>query len=160
MPCANATRSGKVRGGGVCFLDSWCQCLVDSWSNAFSLLVLFSIFVLFSGTYYSTEVDIVCANDEPNTQIRGATIELMTYVSSPDDAFKYAPMVLHSLQSQCSVLRTGATAGARALGAVPLQQAAKFTRAFQGGYDMCFLVVMFSCCHVVMFACFLGVVAF
>jgi hypothetical protein len=86
------------------------------------------------GTYYSKTIDIVAEAGEPNTQIRGAAIELMTFAMGPNDAFRYAPHILHSLQSQCSVLREGATAGARALGAVPLQQAAKFTRGFQGAF--------------------------
>lgn len=86
------------------------------------------------GTYYKDSLNILVRGDEPNTQIRGAAIDFMTFVSSPDDAFQYAPNVLHSLQSTCSVLRTGATNGARALGAVPLQQAAKFTRSFEGPY--------------------------
>jgi hypothetical protein len=86
------------------------------------------------GTYYKHVVDIVVEDGELNTQIKGAAIEFMTFASTPDDAFQYAPHVLHSLQSQCSVLREGATAGARALGAVPLQQAAKFTRGFQGSF--------------------------
>ncbi len=87
------------------------------------------------GCYYRETMDKLAAEaDEHNTQIRGAAIELMTFALGPGDAFQYGAHVVHGLQSQCSVLRNGATAGARALGAVPLQQAAKFTRGYQGEF--------------------------
>ena len=111
--------------------------LTNVWSDEVRLSTLHALrqcHTQWESTYYVEEIDIVLESGEPNTQIRGAAIELMTFVSSPDDAFRYGSHVLHSLQSQCSVLREGATSGARALGAVPLQQAAKFTRGFRGAY--------------------------
>ena len=87
------------------------------------------------GTYYRDVVDPLAAEaTEPNTQIRGAAIEMMTFVLGPDEAFSYGANVVHGAVSQCSVLREGASAGARALGAVPIQQTAKFVRNFQGNF--------------------------